>query len=102
MIYMLLQSGMFHYMLVQLHAYYMILHALTVDSMQKQALHANPVGPWDFEIWQMIWKSWRGPACVRLVRYPPHRRGNPFVGLAMLQEGTWHAKQPLLCCTLLG
>ena len=49
MIYMLLQSGMFHYMLGQLHAYYMILHAFTVDSMQKQALHANPVGPWDLD-----------------------------------------------------
>ena len=50
MIYMLLQSGMFHYMLEQLHAYYMILHAFTIDSMQLQALHANPVGPRDFEI----------------------------------------------------
>ena len=41
-IYMLLQSGMFHYMLGQLHAYYMIFHAFTIDSMQLQALHANP------------------------------------------------------------
>ena len=45
MIYMLLQSGMFHYMLGQLHACYMILHAFTVDSMQLQALHASSVGP---------------------------------------------------------
>ena len=50
MIYMLLQSGMFYYMLGQLHAAYLIiLHAFTVDSMQLQALHANPVGPWDFD-----------------------------------------------------
>ena len=45
MIYRLLQSGMFHYMLGQLLAYYMILHPFTIDSMQLQALHANPVGP---------------------------------------------------------
>ena len=52
MIYMLLQSGMFHYMLGhwQLHAYYMILHAFTVDSMQLQALHASSVGPSYFEM----------------------------------------------------
>ena len=50
MIYTLLQSGKFHYMLGQLHPYYMILHAFTVDSMELQALHANPVGPRDFEI----------------------------------------------------
>ena len=50
MIYMLLQSGMFHYMLEQLHACYMILHAFTVDSMQLQALHANSVGPSYFKI----------------------------------------------------
>ena len=36
MIYMLLQPGMFYYMLGQLHAYYIILHAFTVDSMQLQ------------------------------------------------------------------
>ena len=24
------------------------------------------------------------------------------MGLALLQEGTWHAKQPLLCCKHLG
>ena len=41
---------MFYYMLVQLQAYYMILHAFTVDSMQFQALHANPAGPADFKI----------------------------------------------------
>ena len=50
MIYMLLQSEMSHYMLGQLHAYYIILHAFTVDSMQLQAFHANSVGPWDFEM----------------------------------------------------
>ena len=49
-IYMVLQSGMFHYMLVQLHACYMILHAFTVNSRQLQALHANPVGPAYFKI----------------------------------------------------
>ena len=49
MIYMLLQSGMFHYMLGQLHAYFMILHAFTVDSMQLLALHARSVGPYLFE-----------------------------------------------------
>ena len=54
MIYRLLQSGMFHYMLGQLHAYYMILQAFTRDSMQLQALHANPVGPSDFEIWRLL------------------------------------------------
>ena len=36
------------YMLRQLHAYYMILHAFTIDSMQLQALQANPIGPRDF------------------------------------------------------
>ena len=50
MIYMLLQSGMFRYMLGQLHACYMILHAFTVDSMQLQALDANPVEPYHFKI----------------------------------------------------
>ena len=45
MIYMLLQSGMFYYMLEQLHAYYMILHAFTGDSMQIQALHADGTDP---------------------------------------------------------
>ena len=50
MIYMLLQSGMFHYMLGQLHAYYIILQAFTIDFMQLQALHASSVGPTDFEI----------------------------------------------------
>ena len=49
-IYMLLQSGVFHYMLEQLHAYYMILHAFKVNSRQLQALHTNPVGPTYFEI----------------------------------------------------
>ena len=44
-LHMLLQSGMLHYMLRQLHAYYMTLHAFTVDSMQLQALHASSVGP---------------------------------------------------------
>ena len=41
---------MFHYMLAQLHAYYIILQAFTVDFMQLQSLHANPVGPSYFEI----------------------------------------------------
>ena len=50
MIYMLLQFWMFHYMLGQLHAYYIILQAFTVDSMQLQALHASSVGPSYFEI----------------------------------------------------
>ena len=50
MIYMLLQPGMFYYRLGQLHAYYMILHAYTSDTMQLQALHANPVGPSNFGI----------------------------------------------------
>ena len=50
MIYMLLQSGMFHYILGQLHAYYMSLHAFTSDSMHLQALHANPVEPSYFKI----------------------------------------------------
>ena len=36
-------------MLAQLHAYY-IFFAFTVDFMQLQSLHANPVGPTDFEI----------------------------------------------------
>ena len=36
-------------MLGQLHAYYIIFHAFTVDFMQLQALHASSVGPWDFE-----------------------------------------------------
>ena len=40
---------MFHYMLGQLHAYYMILHAFTSYSMHLQALHANPVGPSYFD-----------------------------------------------------
>ena len=34
----------------QLHAYYIILQAFTVDFMQLQALHASSVGPTDFEI----------------------------------------------------
>ena len=42
---MLLQFGMFHYMLAPLYAYYMILQAFTVDFMQLHSLHANPVGP---------------------------------------------------------
>jgi len=50
MIYKQLQSGMFHYMLEQLHANYMILHAFTNDSMRKQALHADLVYPSYFEI----------------------------------------------------
>ena len=48
---MLLQYGMFHYMLGLLHAYYIMLQAFTVDFMQLQALHASSVlGPTDFEI----------------------------------------------------
>ena len=58
MIYMLLQSGMFHYMLAQLHAYYVILHEFTINSMQLQALHANPVGPRDFEILLAFLAMW--------------------------------------------
>ena len=34
----------------QLHAYYMILHAFTGEPMQLQSLHAQSVGPTDFEI----------------------------------------------------
>ena len=46
---------MFHYMLAPLHAYYMILHAFTVNSMQLQALHANQVGPAYFnETFQIV------------------------------------------------
>ena len=44
---------MFHYMLGQLHAYYMILQAFTVDFMHLhclQALHASSVGPFYFKI----------------------------------------------------
>ena len=37
-------------MLAQLHAYYIILQAFTVDFMQLQSLHASSVGPRDFEI----------------------------------------------------
>ena len=32
-----------------IHACYMILHAFTIYSMQLQALHANPVGPYLFK-----------------------------------------------------
>ena len=41
---------MFHYMLAQLHAYYIILQAFTVDFMQLQSLHASSAGPSYFEI----------------------------------------------------
>ena len=45
MIYKRLQSGIFYYMLEQLHAHYMIFHAFTYDSMQLRALHANCQDP---------------------------------------------------------
>ena len=54
---------MFHYMLGQLHAYYIILQAFTVDFMQLQALHASSVGPWDFELVKSCNKHVMALAC---------------------------------------
>ena len=56
---------MFHYMLAPLHAYYMILQAFTVDFMQLQSLHANPVGPTDFEL-QSLHANPVGPAYFKI------------------------------------
>ena len=79
-------------MLGQLHAYYIILQAFTVDFMLLQSLHANPVGSSYFEILQILMPSKRLRPC-EVSR--PMSIGNDGLHQFLLHSAQGHAREML-------